>query len=264
MGIPYKAETPRLYHNNPDGTFTDVTRHVRLGRAILAMGAGFGGLDNDGWLDIYLGTGSSELDALLPNHMFRNDAGRKFQDVNTSGGFGHLQKGHAVASGDINNDGHEDIFEEIGGALPGDTYQGVLFANLGHDNHWLTLELEGVQTNRSTFGARLAVTLKMSEGNAASIARSAMAQALAATRCGNTREWARLPRSAGGPCFPCPGRGQYPRTAQLQVISPPANCGQTELSLATCRQGEPGSFKKARNGDPQGQVPAMLNCRPSR
>ena len=101
LGKPYKAETPRLYHTNHDGTFTDVTKQVHLGRAILAMGASFGDVDNDGWLDIYIGTGASDLDALLPNRMFRNDGGVRFLDVTTSGGFGHLQKGHFVAFGDI-------------------------------------------------------------------------------------------------------------------------------------------------------------------
>ncbi len=164
LGKPNKAETPRLYHNNHDGTFTDVTKQMHLDRAILAMGASFGDLDNDGWLDIYLGTGSSELEALLPNRMFRNDAGKDFQDVTTSGGFGHLQKGHSVAFGDIDNDGDEDIFEEIGGALPGDTYQSVLFENPGRGNHWITLELQGVTTNRAAFGARIDVTVDTGQG----------------------------------------------------------------------------------------------------
>ncbi len=164
LGKPYKAETPRLYHNNHDGTFTDVTKQVHLDRAILAMGASFGDLDNDGWLDIYLGTGTSELEALLPNRMFRNDGGKSFQDVTTSGGFGHLQKGHAVAFGDIDNDGDEDVFEEIGGALPGDTYQSVLFENPGHGGHWISLELQGVTTNRAAFGARIEVTAETPEG----------------------------------------------------------------------------------------------------
>ena len=48
--------------------------------------------------------------------MFRNAEGKFFQDVTTSGGFGHLQKGHAVAFGDIDNDGNLDVFEVIGGA----------------------------------------------------------------------------------------------------------------------------------------------------
>ena len=164
LGKPYKAEVPRLYHNNHDGTFTDVTKEMGLDRAILVMGASFGDLDNDGWLDIYLGTGTSELEALLPNRMFRNDGGRRFQDVTTSGGFGHLQKGHGVAYGDIDNDGDEDVFEEIGGALPADTYQSVLFENPGHGGHWISLELEGVTTNRPGFGARVEVTVQTPQG----------------------------------------------------------------------------------------------------
>lgn len=157
-GKPFQAETPRLYRNNHDGTFTDVTKDVHLDRAILAMGAGFGDLDNDGWLDIYLGTGASPFEALLPNRMFRNHQGREFQDVTTSGGFGHLQKGHGVTFADIENNGNEDVFEEMGGALPGDTFQSVLYRNPGHGNHSITLELEGVQTNRAACGARIAVS----------------------------------------------------------------------------------------------------------
>ena len=164
MGLPYRAATPRLYHNNHDGTFTDVTKQVKLDRAILVMGSNFGDLDNDGWLDIYLGTGDPNYESLLPNRMFRNNGGKVFQDVTTSGGFGHLQKGHAVAFGDINNNGEEDIFEEMGGALPGDTYSSVLYSNPGHGNHWVTLELEGVKTNRAAFGARIKVTLQSAEG----------------------------------------------------------------------------------------------------
>ena len=61
------------------------------------MGANFGDLDNDGYLDIYLTTGQPDYAALMPNVMLRNDNGKRFQDVTTSGGFGHLQKGHGVA-----------------------------------------------------------------------------------------------------------------------------------------------------------------------
>jgi hypothetical protein len=153
-----RAETPRLYHNNRNGTFTDVSRQLHLDRAILVMGANFGDLDNDGWLDVYLGTGDPAYEALLPNRMFRNNEGKSFQDVTTSGGFGHLQKGHGIAFGDLDDDGDEDVFEVMGGALPGDTYPSALFENPGHPgNHWITLELEGVQTNRAAVGARIVV-----------------------------------------------------------------------------------------------------------
>ena len=163
-GLPNKAETPRLYHNNHDGTFADVTKEMKLDRVIMAMGANFGDLDNDGWLDCYFGTGSPDFAALLPNKMFRSDNGKVFQDVTTSGGFGHLQKGHAVAFGDLNNDGAEDIYEVIGGALPGDTYQSVLFANPGHGNHWISLDLEGVKSNRNAIGTRIKVTINTATG----------------------------------------------------------------------------------------------------
>jgi len=96
--------------------------------------------------------------------MFRNDGGKRFQDVTTSGEFGHLQKGHGVAFGDLEGTGNEDVFEEMGGALPGDTYQSALYHNPGHGNHSLTLELEGVETNRAAFGARICVTVKTKDG----------------------------------------------------------------------------------------------------
>jgi hypothetical protein len=164
LGLPYHAETSRLYRNNHDGTFTDVSKQMHLDRAILVMGANFGDLDNDGWLDIYLGDGEPAYEALLPNRMFRNNGGKDFQDVTTNGGFGHLQKGHAVAFGDLENNGYEDVFEEMGGAFPGDTYQSVLYQNPLHGNNWVTLELEGVETNRAAFGARICVTVNGAEG----------------------------------------------------------------------------------------------------
>ncbi len=160
LGKPFQAETSRLYRNNRDGTFTDVAKQTGLDRAILVMGAGFGDLDNDGWLDVYLGTGESSYQALLPKRMFRNAAGKAFEDVTTSGGFGHLQKGHSVAFGDLGNNGHEDVFEEMGGAFPGDTYTSVLYRNPGNANRWVTLELEGVKANRAAIGARLDVTIE--------------------------------------------------------------------------------------------------------
>jgi len=151
------GDRPRLYHNNRDGTFTDVSHETHLDQLLLTMGANFGDLDNDGWLDFYAGTGAAPLTNIVPHQMFRNHQGQYFQNVTTSGGFGHLQKGHAVAFGDIDNDGNQDVFENIGGAYTSDKFWSALFKNPGHGNHWVKLRLVGVKANRFAVGARIRV-----------------------------------------------------------------------------------------------------------
>jgi hypothetical protein len=133
-------------------------------KVLQSMGSNFGDLDNDGWLDFYLGTGDPALGTLIPNRMFRNNEGHGFQDVTTSGGFGQLQKGHGVAFGDLNNDGEQDVYSVVGGAFKGDHYPNQLFANPGHGNHWLKLQLEGVQSNRVAIGARIRVVAQTPSG----------------------------------------------------------------------------------------------------
>jgi hypothetical protein len=160
LGHKVHAEMPKLYRNNHDGTFKDVTSAVHLDRVILTMGACFGDLDNDGWLDLYLGTGDSTYQSLLPNRLFRNAEGKTFQDVTTAADLGSLQKGHGVAFADLRGSGFEDVFEEMGGAQPGDTFQSALYRNPGNGNHSITLSLEGVRSNRAAFGARIDVAVR--------------------------------------------------------------------------------------------------------
>ena len=96
--------------------------------------------------------------------MCRNAGGRDFEDVTTAGDFGHLQKGHGIAFADLRGSGFEDVFEEMGGAQPGDTYQSALYRNPGNANHSVTLLLEGVQSNRAAFGATIDVSVHTAEG----------------------------------------------------------------------------------------------------
>jgi hypothetical protein len=124
------------------------------------MGAGFGDLDNDGWLDVYLTTGEPDYLSLMPNAMFRNDGGKMFQDVTSSGGFGNLQKGHGVSFADIDNDGHQDIYHQQGGAYPGDKYQNALYHNPGRDANFLYVTLRGVTSNRAGVGARIKAVIE--------------------------------------------------------------------------------------------------------
>ena len=121
----------------------------------MPMGANFGDIDNDGFLDIYLGTGNPSYASLLPNVLLRNKEGKSFVDVTASSGTGELHKGHGIAFADLDNDGDEEIVAEIGGATPGDSHPLRLFENPGHGNDWINLRLVGVKTNRAAIGARI-------------------------------------------------------------------------------------------------------------
>jgi hypothetical protein len=157
LGMPHQGPLPRLYRNQRNGTFEDVTQQTGLSKPLLAMGCNFGDLDNDGYLDFYVGTGDPDFRTLIPNRMFRNDRGSRFQDVTTAGGFGHLQKGHGIAFADLDNDGDQDIYADMGGFYMADLAHNVLFENPGFGNQWLTLRLEGVRSNRFGVGARIRV-----------------------------------------------------------------------------------------------------------
>ncbi|MBI2501949.1 MAG: CRTAC1 family protein [Candidatus Latescibacteria bacterium] len=164
LGLPTEAEPCKLYHNRGDGTFVDLSQQAQVSKVIYTMGCNFGDLDNDGWLDFYLSTGNPDFRSMMPNRMFRNAGGQFFQDVTTAGGFGHLQKGHGVSFGDLDNDGDQDLYAVLGGAYTGDLFQNVLFENPGHGNHWITLKLEGVQSNRAGIGARIRVRVAEPQG----------------------------------------------------------------------------------------------------
>lgn len=159
LGLPHDGGLPRLYRNNGDGTFSDVSARVGLERILLTMGCNFGDFDNDGYLDFYVGTGDPDMRKLIPNRLFRNDGGVRFQDVTTAAGVGHLQKGHGVSFADFDRDGALDIHSVMGGAYEGDVYQNVLFHNPGPERGYLALQLQGVHSNRAAIGARVEVRL---------------------------------------------------------------------------------------------------------
>ena len=160
LGLPHNAGTLKLYRNLGNGAFRDVTAEVGLDKVFMPMGANFGDVDNDGYLDIYLGTGDPTYASLAPNVLLHNQGGKKFVDISASSGTGELHKGHGVAFADIDDDGDEDILTVIGGAAPGDSHAFRLFENPGHGNDWIAMKLVGVKSNRSAIGARIQVSLK--------------------------------------------------------------------------------------------------------
>jgi tetratricopeptide (TPR) repeat protein len=172
LNLPPNAATLKLYKNLGDGTFRDVTSEVGLDKVFMPMGSNFGDVDNDGFLDIYLGTGNPSYASLLPNVLLRNKEGKSFVDITASSGTGELHKGHGVAFVDLDNDGDEEIVAEIGGATPGDSHPLRLFENPGHGNDWINLRLVGVKTNRAAIGARIKLTVENEPHGIRSIYRS--------------------------------------------------------------------------------------------
>lgn len=154
---------PRLYRNNGDGTFTDVAKEAGLHKVLYTMGSNYGDLNNDGFLDFYIGTGDPDFRSLMPSRMFLNTDGDVFSEVTLSGQFGNIQKGHAVAFADFNNNGRQDIYMDMGGALGGDTYQNLFFRNPGFENNWITIRVVGTESNRLGVGARIEVVVESEE-----------------------------------------------------------------------------------------------------
>ena len=169
---PFNAAGMKLYRNLGDGTFRNVAAETGLDKPWMPMGANFGDIDNDGFLDIYMGTGSPSYGALIPSVLLRNREGKSFVDITLSSGTGELHKGHGVAFADLDNDGDQEIVFEVGGATPGDAHAFRLFENPGHGNDWLALQLVGVKTNRAAIGARITVTVEDERGSRRAVHRT--------------------------------------------------------------------------------------------
>ena len=92
-----------LYHNNRNGTFTDVTKEVGLNIPMASDGAAVGDYDNDGWEDIFISN-------LGGNYLFHNDHGH-FVDVTKKAGVGGDGRWASAALWlDYDNDGYLDLF----------------------------------------------------------------------------------------------------------------------------------------------------------
>ena len=160
LGLPTSVETLKLYRNLHNGTFEDVTAKVGLDKVLMPMGSDFGDVDNDGYLDIYLGMGNPSFAAMMPHTLFRNEAGKSFVDITASSGTGELHKGHGVAFADLDRRGFEDIVSANGGAVPADRHTLRLFENPENNNDWINLRLVGVKSNRAAVGAEITVAVE--------------------------------------------------------------------------------------------------------
>ena len=155
----YDSDRQVLYRNNGDGTFTDVTKESGLYHAYGAMGANFGDINSDGYVDIYLATGAPQMGRLERDALFQNNGDGTFTDATVALGLGNIGKGHGVTFGDADADGDVDIYVPVGGAFIGDQWHNLFYQNAGTGNNYLTLKLVGVKSNRDGIGAKVTLNL---------------------------------------------------------------------------------------------------------
>ena len=156
-----------LYTNAGDGTFDYSTLTSGLGAISLlhsAWGVRFMDFDNDGWKDLFV-VQSHVMDTIQINEphlryresplLLWNDRGKRFVNVSAESGEVFQQKWAArgMAVGDIDNDGKLDVV-----VTENDGPAWILRNETPTHNHWITLKLEGIKSNRDGIGARIKIT----------------------------------------------------------------------------------------------------------
>ena len=161
----FSDDTCNLYHNNGDGTFSDVTfaSGVGINNRYVAWGCGFIDYDNDGWADVLQVNGHvyPEIDSRdvgqtfkNPRLVYKNLGNGKFTDVSAEMGPGISEKfsSRGAAFGDYDNDGDIDALVLNMNDLPS-----LLRNDSGNAKNWIKLKLIGTRCNRTAIGARVRV-----------------------------------------------------------------------------------------------------------
>ena len=159
----FADDTNVLYRNDGKGNFDDVTVRTGLGveTRYVGWGAGIVDLDNDGFPDMFVATGSvyPEVERRLPAYpfrtprlVFRNLGDGRFEELIEEAGSGvsapHASRG--CAFGDFDNDGDMDVLVMNMNEPPS-----LLRNDVSGGHHWLKVSLVGVQSNRSAIGSRV-------------------------------------------------------------------------------------------------------------
>jgi len=160
----FSDDTPNLYHNNGDGTFTDeaYVSGLAVHTQYLGWGADFLDVDHDGRLDILLANGHvyPEIDRSSIGGKFRqqrllywNVGRRKFKDISAEAGpaIADAWSSRGLAAADLDNDGALEVVINNMGDRPS------LLKNYGPKKNWLLVRCTGVSCNRDAIGARVYV-----------------------------------------------------------------------------------------------------------
>jgi len=182
----YMKECNMLWHNNGDGTFTDLARESGTCNTLWGWGAKFGDFDDDGWEDLFVANGlrsagpGNYIPVLLEmiitpgidftdvnnwpaihdmswsghqkKKLFRNLGDQTFKEMGAEAGVANDLDGRGIGVADFDNDGLLDLYE-TNADQPSLLYHG---ASTPH-GHWIELKLVGTKSNRDAVGARVTV-----------------------------------------------------------------------------------------------------------
>ena len=180
----YMKECNMLWHNNGDGTFTDLAKETGTCDTLWGWAAKFGDFDNDGWLDLFAVNGlrSAGKENYIPvlfqmmvtpgvdftdvnvwpaignmtwsgyqkKKLFRNLGGQAFKEIAADAGVDNQSDGRGIGLGDFDNDGRLDFYQ-ANADQPGMLYHNVT-QNAGN---WVELKLVGTKSNRDAIGAEI-------------------------------------------------------------------------------------------------------------
>jgi hypothetical protein len=182
----YMKECNMLWHNNHDGTFTDLSRETGTCETLWGWSAKFGDYDNDGLLDLFVVNGlrSAGPENYIPvlvnlitkpgvdftdvrgwpdignmtwsgyqkKKFFRNLDGQTFKEMSNAVGVDNDKDGRGIGVGDFDNDGRLDFYQANADQTS------LFYHNATTDaGHWLELKLVGTKSNRDAIGARVTV-----------------------------------------------------------------------------------------------------------
>jgi hypothetical protein len=183
----YMKECNMLWHNNHDGTFTDVSKETGTCATLWGWAAKFGDFDNDGWQDLFVVNGlrSAGQENYIPvlvnmitkpgvdftdlrnwpnignmswsgyqkKKMFRNMAGTDFKEISGEAGVDNNLDGRGIAVSDFDNDGRLDLFQTNA------DQRALLYRNsTAGTGNWVEFLLTGTKSNRDAIGARIILT----------------------------------------------------------------------------------------------------------
>jgi hypothetical protein len=183
----YMKECNMLWHNNHDGTFTDISKETNTCATLWGWAAKFGDWDNDGWLDLFVvnglrsGSKDNYIPVLLPlittpgvdftdvrlwpkigdmtwsgyqkKKMFRNMAGQTFKEISAEAGTDNDRDGRGLGIADFDNDGRLDIYQANA------DQDSIYYRNTSEGvGNWVQFRLTGTKSNRDAIGARIKLT----------------------------------------------------------------------------------------------------------